>query len=120
MIYILSIICTLLWVVYQKWQFIDDKGGVSGKWHLWGALLRASLFLFGYLLQKYPSTWKDYLLSGAICIVLFEVGINIIALNQKWNYVGFTSEFDKKLSIYKWVIMGVFLVTALIIKIFIK
>lgn len=118
MIYIVSIIFTVVFVIYQKWQFIDDCGGVSGKWHKWGALLRVILFGGGYLLQKFPSTWQDYIFAASINILMWEILINIVALKQHWWYNGSTASFDKILGQYKWIIMVLLIVICSLIKIF--
>jgi hypothetical protein len=117
MIYFLTILFTLSFVLYSKWQFIDDRGGPSGKWHPYGMIMRALAVITPYLAANYGSTdWKNYLLIGSINIVLWEIAINVIALGQKWWHVGTTAKFDIKLKSWKWVVYFGLLITALIIR----
>lgn len=121
MIYAVSIISTLIFVFYSKWQFSDDKGENSGRWHPFGMAMRLATFIGGYLLQHYSiSTWQDYLLSGSICMVVWEIGINLIALAQKWNYIGGTAKTDIKFRKYHWLIYFGFLGIAILIRIFVR
>ncbi len=101
-IYFLSIVFTLLFVIYQKWQFSDDRGKTQGKWHTYGMFLRLWFFIALFVTKYYPSEMEDFVLAGAINIVLWEVGVNIFSLNEKWNHVGTTSVIDVKLGKKKW------------------
>ena len=47
---------------------------------------------------------------------LFDVGINLIALKQKWNYTGTTSKIDS-LGKTKFYIYAILLIAAIILKI---
>ena len=42
-------------------------------------------------------SWKDVFLATTISILIYDIGLNVIALNQKWNYIGTTSWIDRKL-----------------------
>jgi hypothetical protein len=118
MIYILSLLFTTSFILYSKWQFIDDRGGVSGKWHPYGAIMRIIAVFTPFLMQEYgTANWKDYLLVGAINIAWWEIGINIIALGQKWWHIGTTAKFDIKLKSKKWILIGILLVVSVLIKI---
>lgn len=112
MIYILSILFTITFVIYQKWQFSDDNNKSKGKWHLWGALLRLQYFI-PFL---FPYDIKDVILAGSINIILFDLLLNKIALNKQLLYIGFTSYINNKLGKYKWFVYFGQLVLALIIK----
>jgi len=116
MIYILSILFTLAFVLYSKWQFSDDRGLSSGKWHPYGMIMRALAIVSPFLCQMFPGSWQDYLLSGAINIIVWEILINIIALGKKWWYVGVTSMIDLKLRKIKWKVYFAFLIVSLIVK----
>jgi len=116
MIYILSILFTLLFVLYSKWQFSDDRGLSSGKWHPYGMLMRALAILTPFLCSIYPNIWKDYLVAGALNIVLWELLINKIALETKWFHVGTTSVLDVKFGKGKWYIYFGFLLLTIIIR----
>ena len=118
MIYAVSIIATILFVFYSKWQFSDDRGETSGRWHGWGLAMRASTFVGAFIMQMFPSSWQDYLLAGAICCIVWEIGINVIALAVKWYYVGSTSKLDIKFRKYHWFLYFGFLAIAILIKIF--
>ena len=120
MIYAVSIISTILFVFYSKWQFSDDRGETSGRWHGWGLAMRASTFVGAFTMQYFSSTWQDYLLAGAICCLVWEIGINVVALAVKWYHVGTTSKMDIKFRKYHWILYFVLLGGAIIIKIFIK
>ena len=115
LIYPISIALTLAWVYYSKWQFSDDRGDSQGKWHPWGAMARALPFGMAWL----HCVWQDVVLSGVICIILFEIGVNVIALFRQWSWRGETSKMDIKFGKYKWVIMAVMLAAAICIKIFV-
>lgn len=119
MIYLLSILFTLIFVLYTKYQFIDDRGGPSGNWHKYGAGMRIAMFAIPFILQFFPGTWQDYLLSGSINIMLWEVLINKIALNVDWFYLGTTSKIDIKFSKIKWILYTAFIIISLFIKIFV-
>lgn len=116
MIYLLSILFTLTFVLYTKWQFSDDRGLSSGKWHPYGMLMRALAILTPFLCTLYPNVWKDYLLAGALNIVLWELLINKIALNTKWFHIGTTSALDVKFGRAKWYIYFTFLLLTIIIR----
>ena len=118
MIYILSILFTLTFVLYSKWQFSDDWGLSSGKWHPYGMIMRILAIVSPFICQIYPGTWPDYLLSGALNILLWEIGINIISLKKPWNYVGSTSKLDIELGYKKWFVYFGFLVIGIIARIF--
>ena len=117
MIYILSILFTLMFVLYSKWQFSDDWGLSSGKWHPYGMIMRVLAVITPFLCQLYPGTWSDYLLSGAINVVLWELGINVIALNKPLFYIGSTAEMDIKLGYKKWLLYFGFLLVAIVVRI---
>lgn len=120
MIYLLSLISTFLFVVYSKWQFSDDRGETSGKWHPWGLMLRGSIPVSCFIMQHFPAPWQSYLLACALCGLAWEIGINIIALKQPWNYVGKTSKIDIATRKYHWILFFGFVGVALLIKIFVK
>lgn len=117
MIYILSIIFTILFVEYSKYQFIDDRGGPSGKWHGFGMTIRCAAFIMPFIMQSFPTHWTDYLLAGTINIFLWEILINKIALGVDWFYVGVTSKLDKQLGKNKWYIYGSLVIISIIVKI---
>lgn len=109
--------------MYSKYQFEDEKAGWSqskGKWHPYGMIMRL-LFFAGLLLYKFfPFDYWDLLLSGVICIILWDVGINVFALRVKWDYVGKTDNIDKKVGKIKWYIYIVMLISSIFGKIFVK
>ena len=64
--------------------------------------MRVIFFAALFTTQYYPSRIDDYVLAGVINILLFEIGINIIALKHSWKHVGTESEMDKRLGRIKW------------------
>lgn len=115
MIYLisLSVLFTLSFVFYSKWQFIDGR---RGRWHFWGAIMRALPLIIAFLVQYLNVTWKDFLLAGSINIILWELLINKIALKTNWLHIGTTSYLDLKLGKWKWLIYSIPLITSIIIK----
>lgn len=118
MIYLLSIIFTLLFIVYSKYQFEEVQGTSQGKWHTHGMLMRISAIVTPFIMQYIPATWQDYLLAGAINIILWEFGINKIALKQKLLYIGSSSMLDIQLGKRKWWIYFGFFGICLLIRLF--
>ena len=114
MIYILSILFTVAFVYYSKWQFVNGR---AGKWHVYGFLMRALAIFTPFIVQYFSATWQDYLLAGTINILLWELLINKVALNVDWFHTGTTSTLDKTLGKLKWIIYTIPLITACIIKI---
>lgn len=100
--YLNAILFTLAFIMYAKWQFVSDRGGVKGKWHVWGFIMRVLFFAAILLTRLHPMQFDDIFLAGCICIVVYEVGINMIALHQKPFYNGTTSALDKRLGNLKW------------------
>jgi len=111
-----TIILTVFMVLSQKFQIKDLKGKRNTTWKTWNNFLRVGIFATCFLLQLFPSHWQDYLLAGAINILLFELLINKIALEMDWFYVGKSSNFDK-LGKKKWFIMAGILAVTIFIKI---
>lgn len=116
MIYIISCLFTILFVYYSKYQFKDIKPLRNTTWKSYGVSMRILFFIGCFLCQLFNSTWQDYLLAGSINILLFEIGINLIALNTKIFHIGTTSEFDKTLGKYKWYVMFTLLLITLNLK----
>ena len=122
MIYALTIAFTFCFVMYQKYQQTDlvtfhryDLRNTL--WKSWANMMKV-IFISGcYLMQLFPSTWEDYLLSGAIGALAFEFGINKIALKQGWFFNGASSKFDT-LGKWKWIALFAFLIISIIVKIF--
>ena len=83
-------------------------------------VMRALVVVASFLPSFFPSTWQDFLLAGALNIVFWEIGINVIALKQHWLYIGTTSKLDIKFGKGKWVIYFGFLLGAILVKILIK
>ena len=118
MIYAVGIIYTILFVYYSKFQFADLRQEKKKKWKVFGFGMRALQFLGCYLMQKYPSSWQDYLLCGSFCILLWEWGINVIALNApSILYVGTTGKLDIFFGKYKWMTMVILLIASIILKV---
>ena len=118
MIYITSIIFTLLFIFYSKYQFKHAIDRNTYDWKKYGASMRAFIFISCYLMQLFPASWRDYLLAGSINILLFEIGINVIALDMPIFYNGTTGMLDKKLKSTKWYLMFGLLLLSIIIKLY--
>ncbi len=124
MVYIFYTIFTLLLVYYQKYQLKETRAALTGNipelakankmWHRYGLALRLTVIVI-FTLHFIPilgSNLFDIALAGGINILVFEFGINKIALNRDWFYVGNTAEIDKKFGKTKWLIMfGIFFLT---------
>ena len=123
MIYLLTILFTVVFAFYTKFQLIDVKmeKGSPRRWHPFGWLMRATVFAipayYGWT-ETHPLL-IDVLLSAAINILLFEVLVNMIALHQSIFYIGGTAGLDKAFGKFKWVAYGALLVTAAIARVFI-
>lgn len=117
MIYAASILFTFFFLMYQRYQFRDMKYERNTKWKLWAWVMKAEVISVCYFIPQFPPTWQDCLLSGVLMWVLFELGYNKIALiGANLFYIGQSSIQDNKLGKWKWVVMGVSLVTSIIIK----
>lgn len=123
MIYLITILFTICFVIYTKYQFDDEKAGwikSKGQWHIWGFFMRL-LFFAGLLVFKYfPFDWWDLLIAGVINIIIWDIGINVFALNVRWYYVGETSKIDKMIERLKFYVYGIALFISVIGKIFFK
>lgn len=112
---------TILFAVYSKWQFSDDRGDSQGKWHGWGALMRGSVCISPMITTFFPLQWQNWLLATIIQFPLWDVAINVIALiNVKPFYPGSTSQTDGYLKAKKWLLYGIALISAIFIKVFIE
>lgn len=119
LIYPLSILFTLTFAIYSKWQFSDDRGESQGKWHGWGMIMRILVPLMCVSCSLWPAKWQDILLALSINCFVWDIGINLIALHVRALYTGSTDKFDIKLSGKKWLLYLILLVGSLTIKIFI-
>lgn len=114
------VLFTLAFVFYFKWQKVDDDGGASGRWHRYGAYMRY-LFAIGIVSEHfYPSNLYLLAIVFCFCQLLYEIGINVIALHQKPLYNGTTSVLDESLGKVKWYIYFGALVASILAKIFSK
>ena len=120
--YLCAFLNTYCFAQYTKYQLLDERGvsKTRGKWHRWGAAMRY-LFFVMVAIPFFPGNeivWADIILSAAICLPLFDILINVIALNVKWNYVGSTVGYDTKLGMKKWYGYAVILIVCILIRIF--
>lgn len=100
LIYTLFTIC---FVYYFKWQKVDDDGGASGKWHKWGMFMRILAALAIISEHFYKSNLYIFATICCAAELIYEIGINIIALHKKALYNGSTSAIDIKFGTYKWI-----------------
>lgn len=115
--YLIAFAFTWASIMYTDKQFEDEQAGWAkskGRWHVYGAFQRSTPFLIGLLVG--PVAWYDVLLAAAICIPMFEIGVNKIALHMPMFYGGSTSTLDKSFGRYKWYCMGALLLAAAVIK----
>lgn len=117
MIYLLTILYTLSDVMYSKYQFIDGR---TGAWHAW-RLVRVIVFFAALLCYQYfPFQWEDIIVCGVINAALFDIGINVIALQMPVFYVGNTSGLDITFKKVKWFVYVCAAIAALVLKFIIK
>lgn len=112
MMYLLTILFTIAFIFYSKYQFQDKKVDAKNKWHPFGLIMRTIV-----LITFYTWPWPDILLSAIICEWIWELGINKIALKETWFYAGSTSATDVDLKRKKWGLMLLVLITAIYLKI---
>tara|TARA_R110000868_G_C10725915_1_gene751170 strand:+ start:248 stop:610 length:363 start_codon:yes stop_codon:yes gene_type:complete len=101
----LLVLFTLFFVYYSKYQFVNNK-----KWHKYGFLMRITVFLLG--IMQLP--WNQVAFVGVLLVILWEIGINKIALNKPWDYIGSTAWTDIQYGKYKWHLMGIALIISTI------
>lgn len=128
MIYLLSILFTLAFVYYSKFQLMDLRGYSktktrNTKWKPFGAALRILFFVSCYVVQQYfPASWQDYLLAGTINMFLFPLLLNWLAYNLDKGLWYTGSEIsgggwiDKTFGKLQWFIFGGLIISSLIIK----
>jgi hypothetical protein len=115
MIYLISILITLCFCFYTKYQLKDLWSNRKFEWKRWGMLMRA-LIIFGlFEMQYFKVNWQNGLLCGVLNIIIFEIGINLIALNKSVFYVGTTGQIDKHLGSKKWIIYIILLLSSIAI-----
>lgn len=122
MIYPLTILFTFCFVMYQKYQQADlisfhKYEERNTKWKSWANMMKVIFVGSCYLMQIFPSSWQDYLLSASIGSLAFEFGMNKIALKREWFFNGKSSKFDK-LGKWKWIALFAFLIISITVKIF--
>lgn len=111
---------TYIFAMYTKYQFQDEKLGFAnskGLWHKYGLIMKA-LFVMAFPIAKLiVFTWKDFFLVCAIEAPLWDILVNVYALDEKWNYEGTTAETDKAVSgTVKWICYSGILIGAIVIK----
>jgi hypothetical protein len=122
LIYAITISFTVWFVLYSKYQFEEREKKSFGKWHLWGWMMRVIFFLPFIILSFFPGInitahKSDVILAGAINILLWEVLINLVALHATFFHVGTVAKTDIKLGQIKWALCFLFLILAIIYKI---
>lgn len=119
--YLYNILFTFLFVMYTKYQFIDEKLGFAhskGGWHKYGLAMRVFAYIAPFVgFFTIPATnWKDWLLCAAMLWPFWDIGINKFALGMPALYNGSTSTMDKKFKGIKWIAYAIFLIAAIIFK----
>lgn len=110
---------TLIFAIYSKFQFEDDRGESQGKWHTPGFYMRLLACVTPFIASLWPIDWRNWLLISVIQMPWWDVSINIIALKMKAWYLGTTAQTDQ-LKAKKWLLYGIALILAIVIKIFVK
>lgn len=114
MIYLLSILFTILFLLYQRYQFRDMKYNRNTTWKTYGWFMKALVIVACYVMQYFTCTWQDCLLTGVISWILFELGYNKIVLKgANLFYVGQSSVQDNTLKKWKWVVMAASLILSI-------
>jgi hypothetical protein len=124
-IYLLTILFNLCFILYSKFQFEERVGKSHGKWHPWGWMMRALIFIPFIILSFFPGInitahKSDVILSIAISTVDWEVLINLIALKVNFFHVGTEAKTDIRLGKIKWLLCFLFLILAIIYKIWLS
>lgn len=117
--YLYNFLFTLVFAMYTKYQVQDEKAGFAAaksRWHRYGMMMRILLMGAFVLHLVVKFTWKDMLLAGVIDMALWDVLINVLALNMPWWYEGQTAAIDKMLKNIKWMVYGALIIVAIIIK----
>lgn len=123
MIYLVTLLFTISFIVYSKFQFDDEKAGWAyskGRWHPFGLIMRVLFFAALLVFKYFPFDWWDLAIAGIINIILWDIGINVYALKTRWNYDGNSSQYDKTFGNKKWYIYTVILIGSVLGKIFSK
>jgi hypothetical protein len=104
--------------MYTKYQFEDMKATwatAKRKWHPWGAFMRVMFFVGVITEHFFTSEWKDLFLAGVICVILWDILVNLVDLGVAWDYNGTTAKTDK-IGKIKWFVYAGLLLTAIILK----
>ena len=121
LLYAYNITYTVLFALYTKYQFKDEKLGwerSTGEWHKYGLAMRVMNYIgpFVGFLSIPVTTWKDWLLCGVMILPLWDMLVNVLALQTSLFYNGSTSTLDKKFKGIKWIGYAILLIGAVIIK----
>lgn len=113
---IAQLVCALFIIsfcFYSKYQFADQRNqsAVRGKWHPWGAVMRACMIALVWL----AAGWKVAMLAGSFMLPMFDIGINLIALNEHAFYVGSTDSYDRALGMWKWPLYLILIIASIVI-----
>ena len=104
MIYLLSFSFAACMVMYSKYQFEEQQGKSVGKWHGWGMVMRLLIFVIMAYCCHFTPTFKDVLLSATLSWLLWDIGINTIALRMPLFYSSNAHRWsiDRALRKVKW------------------
>lgn len=115
-IYLYVFIYCIAWAYFHKYQFLDLKTVRNIRWKSWRIIISIISVLGIYLGQFIHIDWKDVFLACSLGWWVFEIGVNVIGLNENWFYIGGSSQFDNKYKKNKWYIMMIPVIISIIIK----
>jgi hypothetical protein len=126
------ILFTVSFALYTKWQNVHAKYGyysvlpqaikAQNRWHAYGFIMKALVFLYPVAALFVKPTWQDIVLGVSVSAPLWSICINKLALGKDWFYSGVDRdpnhfEWDD-LGKFKWVLYGVGIIGAICLKLF--
>jgi hypothetical protein len=118
-LYFLSLAYTAFFVLYTKYQIIDEDDGAGWtdaetKWHRYGLLMRLTVALMGAAWVYLPAPNPvHFFIALPLAAAAFDLGINI-ARGRPIFDLG-KGGWDAKIGIWKWVLYAAWFITTCII-----
>ena len=117
LLYVLSFIFTGAFVIYTKWQIVDEDDGpgytpAEKKWHMAGLFMRLAVFSMAVVWVFFPAPhWSHLPLIFILNAASFDIGINIA--NRKPPLYTATHGWDGMVGKRKWLIYLVGLIASI-------